>query len=280
MTEQDLIIDVGMHVGLDTRFYLAKGFKVVAVEANPELVKAAEEAFAPEIAEGRLRIFGVAVAEQRGTATLAIADESARSSLSGAEVRRAEDWGVRFRYVDVPAVPFEDILGEVGIPYYLKVDIEGLDHLCVRALRIFDDRPAYVSIESSISSAEPRLGFDLIFDELAEFWTLGYRSFKYVNQMRTPHLPNPPLEGWHFARTACSPGYASGSFGRETPGRWERIETALPHGWALRVQNEFGAASGRWASLPPGALYRAVRSRLFKRPTGFFDLHARLDTVE
>jgi hypothetical protein len=31
----DLIYDLGMHRGGDTQFYLEKGFRVVAVEANP-----------------------------------------------------------------------------------------------------------------------------------------------------------------------------------------------------------------------------------------------------
>jgi len=39
--------------------------------------------------------------------------------------------GVRYTYVDVPAVRFETILGECGVPYYLKIDVEGLDLLCV-----------------------------------------------------------------------------------------------------------------------------------------------------
>jgi hypothetical protein len=30
-----LVFDLGMHRGLDTRFYLDKGFSVVALEANP-----------------------------------------------------------------------------------------------------------------------------------------------------------------------------------------------------------------------------------------------------
>ena len=35
--QKDLIYDVGFHRGEDTEFYLAKGFKVVAIEAHPEL---------------------------------------------------------------------------------------------------------------------------------------------------------------------------------------------------------------------------------------------------
>src|SRR5690348_14857053 len=40
-----LIYDVGLCDGDDTAFYLAKGFRVVAVEANPALVAAAKQRF-------------------------------------------------------------------------------------------------------------------------------------------------------------------------------------------------------------------------------------------
>ena len=38
----DLIYDIGQHTGEDTAFYLGKGFRVVAVEANPTLAEATE----------------------------------------------------------------------------------------------------------------------------------------------------------------------------------------------------------------------------------------------
>ena len=58
--QDDLIIDVGMHDGTDTAYYLAKGFRVVAVEANPALVRAAQDRFSVEIDEGRLAIIAAA----------------------------------------------------------------------------------------------------------------------------------------------------------------------------------------------------------------------------
>jgi FkbM family methyltransferase len=309
LTRGDLIIDVGMHVGHDSEFYLAKGFNVVAVEANPDLVADAETKFARELADGRLRIFAVAIAEQRGTASLAVArDHSGYSSLSASEVQRAEQRGVSFEHIDVPTVPFEDVLAEVGVPYYLKVDIEGLDRLCVRALRRFDERPAYVSIESSITNAKRGLGFAEIFDELDELWKLGYTRFKYINQMRASELPNPPLEGSRYAEPVRSV-QASGPFGKETPGRWEPIATTILRGWSLRMVRELGARDGRLSRLPPGRLYRGLerqargshgrdaraepardalprrlyremRSHLLTLPIGFYDLHARLGTIE
>lgn len=40
-----LIYDVGGHLGEDTDFYLKKGFKVVAIEANPGLAERLSERF-------------------------------------------------------------------------------------------------------------------------------------------------------------------------------------------------------------------------------------------
>ncbi|HJU23267.1 MAG TPA: hypothetical protein VJ891_12220 [Casimicrobiaceae bacterium] len=38
------------------------------------------------------------------------------------------------------------------MPYYLKIDIEGADLHCVRALARFGKRPKYVSLESTMTS--------------------------------------------------------------------------------------------------------------------------------
>jgi len=48
----DLVL--GMHNGDDTAYYLARGYDVVAVEANPALCASAGKRFAPEVAAGRL----------------------------------------------------------------------------------------------------------------------------------------------------------------------------------------------------------------------------------
>ena len=34
---EDLIYDIGMNHGEDTAYYLSKGFRVIAIEANPGL---------------------------------------------------------------------------------------------------------------------------------------------------------------------------------------------------------------------------------------------------
>src|ERR1700686_3014042 len=59
----DLIFDAGMHRGEDTDFYLRKGYRVVAIEANPDLVRACQIRFEAEIKSEQLHIIQGAIAE-------------------------------------------------------------------------------------------------------------------------------------------------------------------------------------------------------------------------
>jgi FkbM family methyltransferase len=274
----DLIVDVGMHDGQDTAFYLAKGFDVVAVEANPQLVAAASVRFAEEQRAGRLKIVSGAIASSPTPQRLAVArDRTIWSSLSPGFVARNEDeQGTDYTYVDVPGIRFEDLLSEIGIPHYLKVDIEGLDMLCVRALRHFHEKPDFVSIESAVSSSVAE--HNAVFDELAELWALGYRRFSYVDQAANPQRrqPEPALEGnsvdWTFN------GDASGPFGDELPGRWLGPGRALAWAQVLRLQQEFAGHGGAYSRSSLSRLYRAARRRALKRWRPWYDLHAALGT--
>jgi FkbM family methyltransferase len=276
MKRPNLIIDVGMHDGQDTAFYLAKGFDVVAIEANPGLADAGRDRFASEIESGRLQILPVAVAETVGTSPLAIPDEeSIWSSMSPAFIDRNESvGGVAHRYVDVPTRTFKSILEEVGVPHHLKVDIEGMDMLCIRALKQLEDLPDFVSIESNVSS--PAGGFDLAFDELSALWELGYRRFAYIDQSKHPSRkpPYPPQEG-RYADVAFTDN-CSGLFGEELPVRWETIDKALRRAQMLSYRYNMAGFGGRWTRTVPGLAYRMVL-RLTGHPFGWYDLHARLD---
>ncbi|MCZ2153852.1 MAG: hypothetical protein LC114_08145 [Bryobacterales bacterium] len=59
----DLIIDVGMCDGADTAYYLFKGFRVIAIDADPILCEKASRRFADEIAEKRLEILNLGIAQ-------------------------------------------------------------------------------------------------------------------------------------------------------------------------------------------------------------------------
>ena len=182
--------------------------------------------------------------------------------------------GVDYRYVEVPTMPFAEVLAGHGVPYFLKIDIEGMDMLPIRALREIDERPSYVSIESNVTSNEAT--FDRVFGELAELWSLGYRAFKYVNQRLLPgvRLPAKPLEGAYV--DAHFTGHASGPFGRETPGPWLTARQALVRAEVLRLKHNIGGYGGKWSGTRAGSAYATTRKALLHRDHSWYDLHAQL----
>jgi FkbM family methyltransferase len=133
---RDLIFDIGMNDGADTAYYLHRGYRVVAVEANPQLAEEARARFRREIAAGRLTVLGVAIAGTAGVLPFWICDS--HSPWSSFDYEIASRDGSTCHQIDVECRPFSDILEEHGVPYFLKIDIEGTDHLCIRDLRSGD----------------------------------------------------------------------------------------------------------------------------------------------
>jgi FkbM family methyltransferase len=249
----NLVIDVGMHTGEDTARFLARGFEVVAIEANPQLVETASETFAEEIRHGQLTIVSAAISDHRGTASFGIADsQTLWSSLAPEFIERNERLArTSYRYVDVDTIPFGDVLDQFGIPYYLKIDIEGYDMMCATALHAYREKPAYLSMESNVSVN--RAAADAVFGEVAELWALGYRSFKYVDQKRA-------------AGGVPDDGEGSG-------GRWCSAWTTLAVAQALRTHQNLVGFGGRWGTTLPARAYVYSRAKL-GRPVGWYDIHA------
>jgi len=61
-----LIFDIGMYDGSDTGYYLETGHRVVAVEANPELIAVAAQRFASDVTSGALTLVNAAISRESG----------------------------------------------------------------------------------------------------------------------------------------------------------------------------------------------------------------------
>jgi FkbM family methyltransferase len=225
-----LIYDVGMHVGKDTEFYLKKGFSVLAIEANPTLVSQCVEKFSSYIRSGQLRVLNIAIAEKAGRGTLYVCDHTDWSTMCLNIVEhKTKRHDARFQAVDIETMEFGSVLRRYGMPYYLKIDIEGSDAHCLRALGEFQEKPRYISVEVDHTSIEQ--GAENSYRELFLLRDLGYKNFKYINQMYNSEvkLPNPPKEGFLYVDAAFD-WEMSGPFGEETPGPWLDIhEATLMH---------------------------------------------------
>jgi FkbM family methyltransferase len=213
--EADLIYDFGMHDGRDTAFYLAKGFRVIAVEAMPDLCEQACERFADQIKTGALTIINRAVVDTPGPVTFYTNPQTVWGTAHRSWAHRNASLGSPSNgEITVDGALARDLFAEYGIPYYAKVDIEGSDRLCLEALLGFDDRPRYVSVESD------KVSFRALEREFDLLERLGYSRFKVVPQHKVTDQrpPQPPAEGEWVQHTFQ--GGESGLFGQEAPGRW------------------------------------------------------------
>jgi FkbM family methyltransferase len=276
----DLVYDVGMHRGEDTAFYLAKGYRVAAFEANPDLVEACRQRFAQEIAAGRVTIFDGAITD--GTASsvrffkhpisawgTTSEHVAARNTAMGSGVDENEA-------VEVPAVDFADALRRTGMPSFMKIDIEGADETCLQALLSFDVRPRSISIESAVGAARlrsrPLADWAKLKEEFSVLERLGYDRFAVVPQdvISGQEIVTPTVQGDQL-RFRFEHG--SGPFGSDI-GPWVDRSAAVAEYRRILLREWLFGAEGLVRRTRPGrVLHRRVLMR-FVRPPAWFDTHA------
>src|SRR5688500_13122165 len=108
-----LIYDVGLHNGDDSAYYLAKGFRVVAIDANPDLCKACRRRFASEISAGQMTILNVGVGEVEGISDFHINDREDAISSFAQPAGDTEGW----RIVPASVRRLSSIIEEFGHPF-------------------------------------------------------------------------------------------------------------------------------------------------------------------
>lgn len=187
----DVIYDVGMHVGDDTAFYLSQGYRVVAVEADPKLVKAAQHRFWREIEQGKLEIVNVGISDTEGYADFWVCENL--SEWNSFDRNIASRDGQKHHSIQIRTMRFVTILKKYGVPYYLKIDIEGHDHLCLMDLQP-GALPKYVSTESECAGSTSHIAMDDGLRSLSILRELGYHKFKLIDQATfSPFAPGRTL---------------------------------------------------------------------------------------
>jgi FkbM family methyltransferase len=277
-SNSDLIYDVGLCDGGDTAYYLFRGYRVVAVDANPLMIERAQSRFAYEIAANRLTLLNVGISDTPGTATFWVSERAEWSSFDRAVASRS---GTPHKAVPVPTLPFHEILAEHGVPHYLKIDIEGNDRYCVEALAAAE-LPKHISVESECVGDSAELADPEALQMLELLRSVGYKRFKLVNQ-----------GGWSPVRPSALARYGLRLATSASRGRLRAVGLA-------RIANRFTdkariaalgfdfspGSSGPWGDDIPGAwmgfdkarcLYLQVRRSFFSRPSlssFWYDWHA------
>ncbi len=253
-----MIFDVGCHIGEDSEFYLKKGFHVVAVEANPVLCAGLKQRFASEIASGHFTLIEKAIAEQDGEVEFFVnPNASIWGTIRPDAAERHALAHTGLGKIVVPSIMFPSLIEQFGTPYYMKVDIEGADLLCLEGLLPFKDRPRFVSVEIDHQS--------LLHTEMRLFRRMGYSRFQIIDQTRVPaqRSPLPAKEGTYTDYTL---GLGmSGLFGEELPDTWLTVKGAVAKQLQLIVKNRLLGLS----KVTP-ALKRIISTH----SGSWYDLHA------
>ena len=236
---QSYILDIGANDGADTAYYAARGFRVVAVEANPDVMDRCRARTA-DVAD-RVTYVCAAVTDAVGPQTFYVNNrEDVWSSL-------IEEVGARThgaRAITVPVVNLTERLSDLsGRILYAKIDIESADEMALRQVLALSDPPRYVSIENG-SRAMIRALIDA-----------GYGRFAYSNQRYVPaqRVPTDSRMGRYVDHRF---GFGdSGLFGDDLRQPWIGPEEALAVDDAM-------------------AYGRRVAGQSYTRAFGWFDLHA------
>jgi FkbM family methyltransferase len=202
LDQNSLIYDVGAHNGDDSAYYLAKGCRVVAIDASPDACEMLRRRFASEVRSGRLVILNVGVSDCPGELEFQV--NRSMPVLSTFQKQRydevawvPDDW----HPVHVPVMRLSDLIREHGAPYFVKIDVEFFDGRVLLDLLRKQIKPPFISAEAQeidVYCLLVAMGYDQfrlvegasVHEEFAEvsISTVGglARSFRFVPECSGP----------------------------------------------------------------------------------------------
>ena len=205
--ERPLVYDVGMNNGDDAAYYLKKGYDVVGIDAHAGLCQQCTMRFAAEIAQGRMRVINVGVGAEEGTLEFYHNDLEDPISTFLPNYWTDRSWR---KPVPVAVRTLSSIIRECGEPYFVKIDVEFLDHVVLIELLRAGILPRYVSAEAQL------------IDVYCALVTMGYESFKLVEGKTIPQTFRDrelrAHDGTVFRHEFSA--VSSGPFADDLPGEW------------------------------------------------------------
>jgi len=258
-TPLNTIFDLGFYDGADSTAYLSGGYCVVGVEADPDLVAQALAKYAVWVQTGQLRIANVAIAPSGDTKAWTVFYRNRCSKEWNSFIKtvgcracqppHAVDLNACDQ-VQVTSTNCMGIFGTFGVPHYLKLDIEGAEMGCFRAMQTL---PTGMTLPHYVSAEITQLEY------IDTLYKLGYRGFKLVRQ----------------DRLASAVGSTSGPWGENA------LDCATGPWWRdyMAIRLEFGTILGK-GMIPtdacPGGVMPIHGEPKMQAAYMWYDLHASL----
>jgi FkbM family methyltransferase len=173
-----IVYDIGADRGCDTKNYLDLGYKVIAVDASPDNCNHLRNEFAQQIEQDDLIVVNRGIYDTshkevdfyinpKDSSVGSFIQILASRMFSGSNKYKSL-YGV-CKCVPVKIITLFDLIKTYGIPYYIKIDIEGFENTALLSLTE-DIKPKFISSEIFRISTIKILG------------DLGYTKFRLIKQ--------------------------------------------------------------------------------------------------
>jgi FkbM family methyltransferase len=141
-----IIFDIGANKGQNLPYYLNKADKVIAIEANPILAELISKNYSSAILNGKLEVVNKCICLSEKEEWVTFYKHKSDDGLSRFLAPEFEP--EQFVPIQVKSIHYKDMLRIFGEPYYVKMDVEGLDADIMRELLKESKVPEYVSFEN------------------------------------------------------------------------------------------------------------------------------------
>lgn len=172
VSANDVVFDVGAHVGKKTDLYLSLGARVVCIEPQPECLAELTKKFCDNHS---VHIEPVGLADKEGNLEFLQCDQATTISTFSPEYtqrgRFAENnytWGKK---MIIPVTTLDKMIEKYGIPHFCKIDVENFEYEVIKGLSV----PIhYLSFESNTEWIENTKKCIFLLEEL------GYKKFNFA----------------------------------------------------------------------------------------------------
>lgn len=177
-----LIFDLGAYKLDSTSIYLDKyeDCKIVALDANPQMIQFVEQKFKNYIDNDRLVLINKAITDKDGD----IVDfyvQNNKTDWSSLYAKIAERHH-KSEKISCETISIRTLLDTYGTPDYLKIDIEGADDIVIKDLKNVEALPKLISAETECLGNKDYTDGLQVINALKE---IGYTKFVLENQRNT-----------------------------------------------------------------------------------------------
>jgi FkbM family methyltransferase len=268
MINNNLIIDVGMHKGEDTSFFLFKGYNVVAIDATPALIEMAKDNFSKYISNGQLTLLNYAVSDKENEKIKFYISENSLWNSINPDISNRKN--LLKATIEVETIKLSTIINKYGVPHYCKIDIEGYDEIALKTLSDLNSPPEYISVETECLGENDTLTEEQSLITLNRLKNLGYKYFKLVDQYSLKVL-EPSVKFFKEQKTNILKK-ALNKFGLRKKTNREKLSSKFGYNFPFGASGPFGAdLEGQWLK------FEEAKNTLLKHRSDYFSLKSSLN---